>query len=60
MRAEAWQAQQNALQVEAATLGLELEELLPGMALHGLDDRRKRGWTEGVRVADWARAVPAG
>lgn len=37
----------------AATVGISVEELQPGMALLGTG--RRRGWRDGVSVADWTR-----
>ncbi|CAD6588985.1 MAG: hypothetical protein TREMPRED_005228 [Tremellales sp. Tagirdzhanova-0007] len=45
----------------AALVGLDLDELLPGMALDGLSAKRKRGYHEGPILADWTRGgVTAG
>lgn len=40
----------------AATVGISLEELRPGMALSG--EGRKRGWRDGVTIGDWSRLGP--
>ena len=37
--------------------GVQLEDLLPGMALMGGQSRRKRGWRSEVGVQDWARVL---
>jgi actin-related protein 10 len=37
----------------AAAVGISVDELQPGMALLGTG--RRRGWRDGVTVADWAR-----
>ncbi|EIW71696.1 hypothetical protein TREMEDRAFT_28085 [Tremella mesenterica DSM 1558] len=57
-RAEAWTNAQDEAQVEE-TAGVELEVLGPGMALIGLEEHRKKGWSEVPRVSDWSRTVPA-
>ena len=44
----------------AALVGLDIDELLPGMALDGLGAKRKRGYHEGPILADWSRGVTAG
>ena len=40
----------------AATVGISLEDLRPGMAISG--DGRKRGWRDGVTIGDWTRLGP--
>lgn len=37
----------------AAAVGISVEELRPGMALLGTG--RRRGWRDGVSIADWTR-----
>lgn len=37
----------------AATIGISVDDLQPGMALLGTG--RRRGWRDGVSVADWTR-----
>lgn len=61
-RAEAHRTAQDIAEAEIAALfGLDVEELLPGMALDGLGGKRKRGYHEGSRLADWTHgAVRAG
>jgi len=45
----------------AALVGLDVDELLPGMAVDGFGGKRKRGYHEGPRLGDWSRgAVVAG
>jgi hypothetical protein len=44
-RGEVWyEASDAALAEVAATTGLDLEEMRPGMAMQGLEAQRKRGW----------------
>lgn len=46
-RGEVWyEANDAALAEVAATAGLDLEEMRPGMAMQGLEAQRKRGWDE--------------
>jgi len=56
VRADAYRTALDEAEVEVAALvGLDVEELLPGMALDGLSGKRKRGYHEGPRLGDWAQ-----
>ncbi|GFZ50090.1 hypothetical protein JCM24511_07843 [Saitozyma sp. JCM 24511] len=57
-RGEVWyEANDAALAEVAATAGLDLEEMRPGMAMQGLEAQRKRGWDEGRVLGDWTRGA---
>jgi actin-related protein 10 len=57
-RGEVWyEANDAALAEVAATAGLDLEEMKPGMAMQGLETQRKRGWDEGRVLGDWTRST---
>jgi actin-related protein 10 len=43
-------------QVPAPQLGLALDDMLPGMAVGSLADKRKRGWTPSGGLGDWTTA----
>lgn len=61
-RADAYRTVMDVAEAEVAALvGLDVEELLPGMALEGMDGKRKRGYREGPQLSDWTHgAVKAG
>ena len=61
-RAEAHRTAMEEAEVEVADLvGLEVEDLLPGMALDEFGGKRRRGYYEGPKLGDWSQGpVKAG
>lgn len=51
-------AEREKLGEAMAAVGLGMDELAPGMALAGLDSKRKRGW-RAAAVPDWSVRIPA-